>query len=41
MDTRLTEFAQVWGAAGTPRHVFPVAPDDLQRITGASIADFT
>lgn len=40
-DPRLTEFAQVWAAAGTPRHIFPIAPDDLLRITGARLAAFT
>lgn len=40
-DPRLLAFAQVWGAAGTPRHIFPIAPADLLRITGARLADFT
>lgn len=40
-DPRLTEFAQIWGAAGTPRHIFPIAPEALLRITGATMADFT
>jgi prolyl-tRNA editing enzyme YbaK/EbsC (Cys-tRNA(Pro) deacylase) len=40
-DPRLSDFAVVWAAAGTPRHVFPIAPDDLLRITGAVAADFT
>lgn len=41
LDPRLLEFAQIWGAAGTPRHIFPIPPGDLQRITGALVADFT
>ncbi|MCV6585712.1 MAG: YbaK/EbsC family protein [Marinibacterium sp.] len=41
LDPRLTEFDAVWAAAGTPRHVFAIAPDDLQRITGAEVAPFT
>ena len=41
MDNRLTGFEVVWAAAGTPRHVFPIAPADLLRITGATLADFT
>ena len=41
MDPRLMEFETVWGAAGTPRHVFPIAPPDLLRVTEATLADFT
>lgn len=40
-DPRLKDFAQVWAAAGTPRHVFAIAPDDLLRLSGAIEADFT
>lgn len=40
-DPRLMDFAQVWAAAGTPRHIFPVSPGDLVRVTGAMLADFT
>lgn len=40
IDPHLLTFDQVWGAAGTPRHVFPLAPGDLIRITGAIEADF-
>ncbi|MEM7439843.1 MAG: YbaK/EbsC family protein [Pseudomonadota bacterium] len=41
IDPRLAEFEVIWAAAGTPRHVFSVAPDDLVRVTGAQIGDFT
>lgn len=41
MDPRLLEFDVVWAAAGTPRHVFAIAPDLLERISGASVAVFT
>ncbi|TKW68635.1 MAG: YbaK/EbsC family protein [Paracoccus denitrificans] len=41
IDPRLMEFETVWAAAGTPRHVFAVAPDDLLRVSGARQADFT
>jgi prolyl-tRNA editing enzyme YbaK/EbsC (Cys-tRNA(Pro) deacylase) len=41
LDPRLTEFATVWAAAGTPRHVFAIDPAELQRVTGARLADFT
>jgi prolyl-tRNA editing enzyme YbaK/EbsC (Cys-tRNA(Pro) deacylase) len=41
MDPRLTEFTEIWAAAGTPRHVFAVAPADLVRATDAQVTDFT
>ena len=40
-DPRLSEFDVIYGAAGTPRHIFPVSPDDLLRITNAQPAEFT
>ncbi|MBC9246790.1 YbaK/EbsC family protein [Paracoccus sp. 11-3] len=40
-DPRLRDFQQVWAAAGTPRHIFAIAPDRLLAITGATEADFT
>jgi prolyl-tRNA editing enzyme YbaK/EbsC (Cys-tRNA(Pro) deacylase) len=39
-DPRLSEFSTVWAAAGTPRHVFAIAPGDLLALSGASVADF-
>lgn len=39
-DPRLLDFPLVWAAAGTPRHVFAIAPDRLLAITGACKADF-
>jgi prolyl-tRNA editing enzyme YbaK/EbsC (Cys-tRNA(Pro) deacylase) len=41
LDPRLLEFAEVWAAAGTPRHMFRVDPHDLVRATQASVANFT
>ncbi|MFO1202699.1 MAG: YbaK/EbsC family protein [Tabrizicola sp.] len=41
LDPRLLDFAEVWAAAGTPRHMFRVAPQDLVRATGATVATFT
>ena len=41
MDPRLMQFAQVWAAAGTPRHIFRIAPDALLRLAGAEIGVFT
>lgn len=40
-DPRLLEFDLVYAAAGTPRHIFPVAPGDLLRVSGAILAEFT
>lgn len=40
-DPRLLDFDVVWGAAGTPRHIFPVDPRALLQATGAALADFT
>lgn len=41
LDPRLMDFPLVWAAAGTPRHIFPIAPADLHRLTGAILAPFT
>ncbi|WRH60953.1 MAG: YbaK/EbsC family protein [Fuscovulum sp.] len=41
LDPRLMEFPLLWAAAGTPRHIFPIAPADLYRLTGATLAPFT
>jgi len=41
LDPRLLEFEVVWAAAGTPRHVFAIDPREIQRLSGAVVADFT
>jgi prolyl-tRNA editing enzyme YbaK/EbsC (Cys-tRNA(Pro) deacylase) len=41
VDRHLTGFEVVWAAAGTPRHVFPIAPAELLRATGGKVADVT
>lgn len=41
MDPHLLEYDIVWAAAGTPHAVFGIAPQELQRITGAELADVT
>lgn len=41
IDPRLATFDVLWAAAGTPRHVFPISAQELERITGAIEADFT
>ena len=40
-DPRLLTFDRVWAAAGTPRHIFAIAPARLLEITNAQVADFT
>ena len=35
LDVRLLQYATVWAAAGSPFAVFGVAPQELQRVTGA------
>lgn len=40
-DPRLSEFEVIYAAAGTPRHIFPIAPTELLRISGATEAAFT
>lgn len=40
-DPRLLDFSVVWAAAGTPRHVFAIAPQVLLDMTGALVTDFT
>jgi prolyl-tRNA editing enzyme YbaK/EbsC (Cys-tRNA(Pro) deacylase) len=39
IDRDLLQYEVVWAAAGTPRHVFPITPEDLVRITGGRVAD--
>lgn len=41
LDPTLTEFDEVWAAAGTPRDVFRLTPDDLRRAGAQEIGDFT
>ena len=41
LDRRLLDFATVWAAAGTPRHIFAIDPQRLLQATGANAADFT
>ena len=39
IDRDLTTFDVVYAAAGTPNAVFPIAPRDLQRVTGGEVLD--
>jgi prolyl-tRNA editing enzyme YbaK/EbsC (Cys-tRNA(Pro) deacylase) len=38
VDEDLLAYDELWAAAGTPRHVFPIAPADLVRVTGGRVA---
>jgi prolyl-tRNA editing enzyme YbaK/EbsC (Cys-tRNA(Pro) deacylase) len=40
-DPELLDYPVIWAAAGTPHHVFPVAPAALAAALGAPVADFT
>ncbi|MCK0121617.1 YbaK/EbsC family protein [Loktanella sp. F6476L] len=40
-DPRLAEFDVIYAAAGTPRHILPINPDELLQISNAQTADFT
>lgn len=40
-DPRLLEFNTVWAAAGTPRHIFEIAPQLLMDLSGAKLGSFT
>jgi Cys-tRNA(Pro) deacylase len=39
MDASLRRFDEVWAAAGTPRDVFAIAPDELARRSRATVAE--
>ncbi len=39
LDEMLTDFETVWAAAGTPQAVFPILPEKLRKLSGATVAD--
>ncbi|WP_036593798.1 YbaK/EbsC family protein [Ottowia thiooxydans] len=39
IDRELYRFTEIWAAAGHPHGVFKLAPADLERLTGAPVAD--
>ena len=41
IDRDLLRYDRVWAAAGTPRHVFKIAPADLVRLTRGIVADLS
>ena len=40
LDPRLMAFDRIWAAAGTPRHIFAIAPERLLALSGAQLAAF-
>jgi len=40
IDPRLLEFDTIWVAAGTPRHIFEIAPTTLINMASAQVSDF-
>jgi Cys-tRNA(Pro) deacylase len=38
IDEDLLDYDEVWAAAGTPRDVFAIDPNDLARVTGGTVA---
>lgn len=41
LDEHLLAYPTVWAAAGTPRTLFPISPEDLVRATSASVVAVT
>lgn len=39
IDRDFLQHDVVWAAAGTPHHVFPIAPGELIRVTSGTVAD--
>ena len=39
IDRELFRFTEIWAAAGHPHAVFKLQPQDLERLTGAAVAD--
>ena len=37
IEERLLGFDPIWAAAGTPRHVFALSPDELRAVTGGEV----
>lgn len=40
-DPKLSEFDVIYAAAGTPRHIFPINPVVLLKISNSQVYDFT
>jgi prolyl-tRNA editing enzyme YbaK/EbsC (Cys-tRNA(Pro) deacylase) len=39
IDRELFRFSEIWAAAGHPHGVFKLSPAELERLTGAPVAD--
>ncbi len=39
IDRDLLAFERIWAAAGTPKAVFPLSPDELVRMTAGAVVD--
>ena len=39
VDRDLLSLGELWAAAGTPQTVFPIAPEELVRVTAGRVAD--
>ncbi|MNT88364.1 hypothetical protein D3C72_2289170 [compost metagenome] len=39
IDRELFRFEEIWAAAGHPHAVFQLHPTDLEKLTGAPVAD--
>ena len=39
IDRDLMDFTTIWAAAGTPRAVFQLTPDELRRMTGGAVIE--
>ncbi len=39
LDQELMQFKTIWAAAGTPNAIFELTPDELQKMSGAKIAE--
>jgi len=40
-DPCLNDYSTIWAAAGTPHHMFEIAPIQLQQAIGAAVGEFT
>ncbi|SFA79171.1 Cys-tRNA(Pro) deacylase, prolyl-tRNA editing enzyme YbaK/EbsC [Poseidonocella pacifica] len=40
LDPRLLDFAEIWAAAGTPRHVFSISPQKLADAISPQVTEF-
>jgi prolyl-tRNA editing enzyme YbaK/EbsC (Cys-tRNA(Pro) deacylase) len=41
IDKNLSQYSEIWAAAGTPHAVFSTTPEELIRITGGEVVDIS